>query len=70
MLQRSRIPRCSRPNFPVEEMARLRAELDVEPRLLVKRDDSIPFGFGGNKVHQGFEYARLRRFAFPTPTPS
>src|ERR1043166_7379472 len=37
---------------PVEEMARLRAALGGGPRLLVKRDDAIPFGFGGNKVRK------------------
>lgn len=37
---------------PVEEMTRLRAALGGGPRLLVKRDDSIPFGFGGNKVRK------------------
>jgi 1-aminocyclopropane-1-carboxylate deaminase/D-cysteine desulfhydrase-like pyridoxal-dependent ACC family enzyme len=38
---------------PLEEMVRLRAALEVGgPRLLVKRDDAIPFGFGGNKVRK------------------
>ena len=37
---------------PVEEMARLRAALGGGPRLLVKRDDALPFGFGGNKVRK------------------
>ena len=37
---------------PVEELPRLRAALRAEPRLLVKRDDAIPFGFGGNKVRK------------------
>jgi 1-aminocyclopropane-1-carboxylate deaminase/D-cysteine desulfhydrase-like pyridoxal-dependent ACC family enzyme len=38
---------------PLEEMVRLRAALgDGAPRLLVKRDDAIPFGFGGNKVRK------------------
>ncbi|MDQ3997120.1 MAG: pyridoxal-phosphate dependent enzyme [Gemmatimonadota bacterium] len=38
---------------PLEEMVRLRAALgDGGPRLLVKRDDAIPFGFGGNKVRK------------------
>lgn len=37
---------------PVEEMSRLRAALGGGPRLLVKRDDAIPFGFGGNKVRK------------------
>ncbi len=34
---------------PVEELTRLRAALGGGPRLFVKRDDAIPFGFGGNK---------------------
>jgi 1-aminocyclopropane-1-carboxylate deaminase/D-cysteine desulfhydrase-like pyridoxal-dependent ACC family enzyme len=37
---------------PVEEMGRLRKALGGGPRLLVKRDDAIPFGFGGNKIRK------------------
>jgi 1-aminocyclopropane-1-carboxylate deaminase/D-cysteine desulfhydrase-like pyridoxal-dependent ACC family enzyme len=37
---------------PIEELARLRAALDIAPRLLIKRDDSLSFGFGGNKVRK------------------
>lgn len=37
---------------PIHEMAGLRAALGGGPRLLVKRDDTIPFGFGGNKVRK------------------
>jgi 1-aminocyclopropane-1-carboxylate deaminase/D-cysteine desulfhydrase-like pyridoxal-dependent ACC family enzyme len=37
---------------PISEMTRLRAALGGGPRLLVKRDDAIPFGFGGNKVRK------------------
>jgi 1-aminocyclopropane-1-carboxylate deaminase/D-cysteine desulfhydrase-like pyridoxal-dependent ACC family enzyme len=37
---------------PVEELGRLRDALRGGPRLLVKRDDTIPFGFGGNKVRK------------------
>jgi D-cysteine desulfhydrase len=33
-------------------MDRLRQALGGGPRLLVKRDDAIPFGFGGNKVRK------------------
>jgi L-cysteate sulfo-lyase len=33
-------------------MVRLRMALGGGPRLLVKRDDAIPFGFGGNKVRK------------------
>ncbi|HXY31989.1 MAG TPA: D-cysteine desulfhydrase family protein [Gemmatimonadaceae bacterium] len=36
----------------IEEMSRLRTALGGGPRLFVKRDDSIPFGFGGNKVRK------------------
>ncbi|HEX4684188.1 MAG TPA: D-cysteine desulfhydrase family protein [Gemmatimonadaceae bacterium] len=37
---------------PILEMAALREALGGGPRLLVKRDDTIPFGFGGNKVRK------------------
>lgn len=37
---------------PVEELSRLRAALGAGPRLFIKRDDAIPFGFGGNKVRK------------------
>ena len=37
---------------PVEELTRLRATLSPSPRLLVKRDDTIGFAFGGNKVRK------------------
>jgi 1-aminocyclopropane-1-carboxylate deaminase/D-cysteine desulfhydrase-like pyridoxal-dependent ACC family enzyme len=37
---------------PVEEMTRLGEALGSAPRLLIKRDDAIPFGFGGNKVRK------------------
>src|SRR6185503_4564005 len=37
---------------PLEELTRLRAALGPGPRLLVKRDDAIPFAFGGNKVRK------------------
>lgn len=37
---------------PVEELKRLRETLGGGPRLLAKRDDAIPFGFGGNKVRK------------------
>jgi 1-aminocyclopropane-1-carboxylate deaminase/D-cysteine desulfhydrase-like pyridoxal-dependent ACC family enzyme len=48
------IPRAGfqRDPTPVEEMSRLRRALGGGPRLLVKRDDAIPFGFGGNKVRK------------------
>lgn len=37
---------------PVEELPRLREALAARPRLVIKRDDAIPFGFGGNKVRK------------------
>jgi 1-aminocyclopropane-1-carboxylate deaminase/D-cysteine desulfhydrase-like pyridoxal-dependent ACC family enzyme len=37
---------------PVEELTRLQSLLGAGPRLLVKRDDAIPFAFGGNKVRK------------------
>lgn len=37
---------------PVEELPRLRDALGRGPRILVKRDDAIPFGFGGNKIRK------------------
>ena len=36
----------------MQELSRLRATLGGGPRLLAKRDDAIPFGFGGNKVRK------------------
>jgi len=47
----ARVPLLDAPT-PLQEMARLRAALGGGPRLLVKRDDAIPFGFGGNKVRK------------------
>ncbi len=37
---------------PVQELSGLRRALGGGPRLLVKRDDGIPFAFGGNKVRK------------------
>lgn len=37
---------------PVEPMDRLRQALGGGPRLSVKRDDALSFGFGGNKVRK------------------
>src|SRR5437016_13704178 len=36
----------------VEPMPRLSSLLGGGPHLVVKRDDAIPFGFGGNKVRK------------------
>ncbi len=40
------------PPTPVEELSRLRDALQSDVRLLIKRDDAIPFGFGGNKIRK------------------
>jgi 1-aminocyclopropane-1-carboxylate deaminase/D-cysteine desulfhydrase-like pyridoxal-dependent ACC family enzyme len=40
------------PPSPIHDLPRLGAALGGGPRLLVKRDDAIPFGFGGNKVRK------------------
>ena len=37
---------------PIEPLTRLVARLGGGPRLFIKRDDAIPFGFGGNKVRK------------------
>ena len=38
---------------PLDEAKRLRSKLGANaPRIFVKRDDAIPFGFGGNKVRK------------------
>ena len=37
---------------PVHELPRLRHALGDGPRLIIKRDDSIAVGFGGNKVRK------------------
>lgn len=66
MLQRSRVPLFHGPSA-VEEMARLRDVLGAAPTLLVKRDDAIPFGFGGNKVRK-LEYALAQARAFGADT--
>jgi len=50
-LVQPRVPLLSGPT-PVQEVPRLRAALGGGPTLLVKRDDAIPFGFGGNKVRK------------------
>jgi 1-aminocyclopropane-1-carboxylate deaminase/D-cysteine desulfhydrase-like pyridoxal-dependent ACC family enzyme len=46
-----RLPLAHDPT-PVQEMPRLRGALGGGPRLLVKRDDAIPFACGGNKVRK------------------
>ncbi|HTI63718.1 MAG TPA: pyridoxal-phosphate dependent enzyme [Gemmatimonadaceae bacterium] len=49
--ERARVSLLAGPT-PVQDMWRLRAAIGGGPRLLVKRDDAIPFGFGGNKVRK------------------
>jgi D-cysteine desulfhydrase len=66
MLVRSRVPLFTGPT-PVEEMSRLRAELGARPNLLVKRDDAISFGFGGNKVRK-LEYVLAQAKAYDADT--
>jgi D-cysteine desulfhydrase family pyridoxal phosphate-dependent enzyme len=54
------IPFANQPT-PVESMTRLGAVLGRGPRLLVKRDDALTFGFGGNKIRKlAFVAARAR----------
>lgn len=57
----ARFPLLSGPT-PIQEMTRLRDALGGGPRLLVKRDDAIPFGFGGNKVRK-LEFALAEAIA-------
>ncbi len=45
------VPFASTPT-PVDPLPRLSALLGGGPRLFIKRDDAIPFGFGGNKVRK------------------
>lgn len=37
---------------PIEEAVRLRSAIGCRPRVFIKRDDAIAFGFGGNKVRK------------------
>ena len=37
---------------PLDELTRLRDAIGLQARLVAKRDDAIPFGFGGNKVRK------------------
>src|SRR5678815_4877767 len=37
---------------PLEKAHRLEAALGTGARIFVKRDDAIPFGFGGNKIRK------------------
>jgi D-cysteine desulfhydrase len=37
---------------PIDELPRLRSAAGISQRLYCKRDDQIPFGFGGNKIRK------------------
>lgn len=37
---------------PIDDASRLRDAIGMGSRLLIKRDDALPFGFGGNKVRK------------------
>jgi D-cysteine desulfhydrase len=57
-----RLPFSAPVPTPVEELSGLRAALRAAPRLLVKRDDTIGFAFGGNKARKmQFVAAEARR---------
>jgi D-cysteine desulfhydrase family pyridoxal phosphate-dependent enzyme len=54
------VPLVATPSL-VEPMPRLAARLGAAPHLLIKRDDAIAFGFGGNKVRKlAFVAARAK----------
>ncbi len=46
-----RIPLAIAPT-PIDDLSRLREALGSGATLIVKRDDAIPFGFGGNKIRK------------------
>src|SRR5204863_2067751 len=45
------LPLLAAPSI-IEPLPRLSARLGGGPHLVIKRDDAIPFGFGGNKVRK------------------
>ena len=57
-----RLPLAGDAPTPVEELGRLRESLGMRARLLVKRDDALTFGAGGNKVRK-LEYIAARATA-------
>lgn len=47
---------------PIDEAPRLRDAIGMGARLVIKRDDALPFGFGGNKVRKlGLVAAQAQR---------
>ena len=61
-----RVPFLTAPT-PLEELVRLRHRLAPAPRVFIKRDDVIPFGFGGNKVRK-LEYVAAAALAAQADT--
>ena len=51
LLALPRLPLVAAPT-PIDDLSRLRAAIGAASTLLVKRDDAIPFGFGGNKIRK------------------
>ena len=51
LLALPRLPLVPGPT-PIDDLSRLRTALGAAPTLLVKRDDAIGFGFGGNKIRK------------------
>ena len=52
---------------PIDEAPRLRDAIGMGARLVVKRDDALPFGFGGNKVRKlGLVAAQAQRDSIDT----
>jgi D-cysteine desulfhydrase family pyridoxal phosphate-dependent enzyme len=47
-----RLPLAGDAPTPIEELSRLRESLGMHAQLLVKRDDALTFGAGGNKVRK------------------
>jgi 1-aminocyclopropane-1-carboxylate deaminase/D-cysteine desulfhydrase-like pyridoxal-dependent ACC family enzyme len=51
LLALPRLPLVAAPT-PIDDLSRLRDAVGASSTLLVKRDDAIPFGFGGNKIRK------------------
>jgi len=52
---------------PVDDAHRLRDAIGMGARLVIKRDDALPFGFGGNKVRKlGLVAAQAQRDGIDT----